>query len=130
MKICENHKLIGRLQAKHACSEEKTGALAVSQFTPNGAHRCGAVEPGLPPLIGLRSFKTQNRLKLAGGRRRLSAPLTNLLGRGADLPALELQEPRSQRRNEPTPALVQCLDIPNLRELAQRALDLKGLGVI
>ena len=44
--------------------------------------------------------------------------------------ALELQEPRPQSGHEPAPALVQRLDVPDLRELAQRALDLKGLDLV
>src|SRR6202042_1688159 len=75
------------------------------------------------------AMRAENSLELPIRRPRLSASLSNLLGCGADLPTLQLQKSRAQRRNETPPALVQRLDIPHFRELPQRALDLKGLDL-
>src|SRR5262249_47047887 len=63
-------------------------------------------------------------------RRSLLAPALHVFGTSSYLPARELQEPRSQSGHKSAPALVQGLDIPDLRELAKRALNLKGSDLV
>ena len=130
MEVRQNNKLVGRLQAEVTGRDQEPGAKALAELPADGADRRGAVETGSPPLISLRPFGPENSFELPIRRRRLLAPALHLFGSGFDLAALELKEPCTQGRDETPPALVQRLDIPDLRELAQGAFDLKGLNVV
>jgi len=77
VEVGEQHALLTEIQPEIARQHQKTRADAISQPPAHGPHRQRAVQPGLPPPIGLRALLAED-CPPAG---RLSAPV-----RGAGRP--------------------------------------------
>src|SRR5262249_51098810 len=126
VEVRQKKPLIGWFPAEITRPHEEAGADTPAEALANGSDRKRAIETSFPPLVGLWSLSAEHRFELCFlGWRLLPQPL-QLLRRDFNAFAIKFHQTRTKDVDERLAAIVLFLEVPDLRELLERARDVES----
>src|SRR5262249_23071175 len=127
VEVRENQQSLRGIQTQILCANQKSRADPARQFLTDGRDGARAIQAFLPPCIGFGPLRAQNGFE-PGLILRGPSGLSQLLTRHLQRSAWKLEQARAKNVDQGGAVRI-ILQVPDLRELAQRAAQVKRVSV-